>query len=69
MFTLNPSYVEEIQEEEFRVVPVHGLSAGEGFANLPKQCKGAAKLAPAAPLLERFLHSWGNSHPLETWQN
>lgn len=69
MFTFDPSYVEEIQEKKIRVVSIHGLSTGEGFANLPVQCKGIAKLSPAASLLERFLNSWGNSHPLETWQN
>lgn len=68
-FTFDPSYAEEIQETKFRVVSIHGLGAGEGFANLPEQCKGVAKLPPAALLLGRFLHSWGNSHPLATWQN
>lgn len=54
LFAVDPSYMESIQEKYLRAVSVCGLGAGEGFVNLPEQCKGTAKPSPAAPLLGEF---------------
>lgn len=66
MYCENKQALKETQEKRITVVSMHDLGLGEGFATLPEQCKGIAKLCPVTPLLWRFLPSWGNYHPLET---